>query len=129
MENRMPKPILIIGTQGSGKSLAAKGISCDYKETKTINGKNWYSRTYHFQACTENTDCIIIDELISPNEVEYFYEMILSGVKVDRQSREPIVIYPQMVVILNIPKDGILRLQQAAKRRFDIIQIGGGNGK
>jgi len=126
MENRMPKPILIIGTQNSGKTLAAKGISCSFKETKIINGKVIPIR---FESCTENTDCIIIDEFISPNEVEYLYEQILSGVKVDRQARESITIFPQMVVILNIPKDGILRLQQAAKRRFDIIQIGGGNGK
>ena len=46
MENEMPKPILIIGTQNSGKTLAAKGISCDYKETKIIDGKNWHKRTF-----------------------------------------------------------------------------------
>lgn len=120
----MEKPILIIGTQGSGKSLVALGISKSYKETKIINGKGWHERLSQFDSCTENTDCIIIDELITMNEVEYFHRYS-DGVKVERQAKEPFVIYPKLVIILNIPVAGEIRMSKATERRFDIIRLGG----
>lgn len=128
--NKMPKPILIIGTQNSGKTLAAKGVGSRFKETVIIDGKNWHERPFQFQVCTENTDCIILDEFISPNEVEYFYGLTANGVDVERLGIKPVVIYPQIVIIINIPKgiSNVLQLSQAIKRRFDTIRIGDNNG-
>lgn len=127
MENNMPKPILIIGTERSGKSLAAKGVSTDYKETVVVDGSYWGQKTYLFQACRSNTDCVIIDELDNYKDAEHLYSRIKDGVRVQVSGLKSVVIYPKIVMVAWIGSLDGLQIVESVKEIFDIIIIGGSN--
>lgn len=122
----MKKGIIIIGPKSSGKSLQAKKIASQYPEKNVmiLDGKDIIRNSTHFYfgGCEENTELLIIDEVVNANDIGSFVNFT-EGIMVNKQGRNPFHISPKIVVVCapHISRENV-PTQQWFTNRFDLIE-------
>ena len=128
----MKKIIILSGAEATGKSRLALDIHNKTKETsvyidgatlfrKNKRGRNIANGNFPFGNCSERTKIIIIDELLDFESNKYFFAMAAAnGVFVEKIGKDPVLIYPKIILITNDIKEpqGAFYL-----RRFKILKF------
>ena len=126
----MKKGLIILGKQGSGKSLMAVKIASEYdiETVATIDGKQFadkkFSTNYLVSCLNKNTKVLIIDDL--PIDVNWDIFFALYGnFPIGQNYKKPvnisltkiIVVCSESVLIENVPNTSSFR------RRFTVMQL------
>ncbi len=128
----MYKGLVFIGPSGSGKTSKARQIASlhDEKNVTWIDGKskrNLVKNDFRFASCHENTELIIIDDVISTVGIGLFYEWITSGVWVHAPGSPSFQISPKLIIIYD-EKRSLEDFDKVPStlRRFDFIDFSTG---
>ena len=126
----MKKGLIIIGKQGSGKSVLAVKIASEYdiETVATIDGIQFadkkFSKNYLVSCLNKNTKVLVIDDL--PIDVNWDNVFALSGkFPIGQTCKKPvnisltkiIVVCSSSILIENLPITSIFR------RRFQVMQL------
>jgi hypothetical protein len=123
----MKKGIIITGPQASGKTTKAREIASQFPKENVVwlfaRDKRHYSSPFAFSDCTENTQLIIVEEIMKARDVEFFFNCISEGVWVNKRGKNPFIINPQIVLVCQseIIKN---QLPEGASftHRFDVVE-------
>lgn len=123
----MKNATIITGSKGSGKSNVAKFIANHFYATEVV----WYHAMdfgdcgniqFVFAKCTENTKLIIIEEIDTRTDFNFFMDCI-DGIIVHRKLKSPFNINPKILLVCDsnlltkfLPKD------KSFKRCFDVFE-------
>jgi hypothetical protein len=118
------KVTVIIGSGGSGKTIAAKCIAKDYDTDKVVwvDG-NQRMGHFFYSRCNKDTELVIIEELKDISDLWRIIRHSSDGLSVEKRGEDPFYINPKIVVTCkpdttfkDLPMDSL-----AFKRRVMIV--------
>lgn len=119
----MKKGIIIIGSQGAGKTSEAKKITqrvFDEGEIVWLHGSD-YKRTIHHY-CKPNTNVIIIEEIEYMKECVSFFGDISQRIKISPFGTESFEINPKLILVKQVSYPNA-RTEAYYKNRFPLYHI------
>lgn len=119
---------VIIGKSNVGKTLMSKGFALNNQEkTKFIFCTNkTVCEHFFFSSCEEDTEVIIIDEVVAVGNVEKIVWLAQSDITVEKQSKKAFTIAPKEIVIVceeRITRESLESLGASFYRRIKLIEI------
>lgn len=129
--NEPKKGIIIVGQQGSGKTMKATEIASQFNE-ENVTWINYPLTDYKSNRVTESlnkarwkdkTELVVIDALVSIADVQSMRRFTSDGFKIGKQGRNPYLIHPKIVLVCgsDITKEAILSSHIICSQ-FDIIE-------
>lgn len=97
----MNKGILLVGPAYSGKTHQAKEIAKDYAPENVVwlNGRTRdFIHQFGFADCVQSTELIIIDDIMLINDILFFFNILVSGVLVEKMGEQSFRIYPKIIL-------------------------------
>jgi len=117
---------LIIGSKESEKSTIARQLASSYNNENVVFVDGSRRRDHFFySACNNNTELVIIEELVSVNDIMSIYGDFIDGVKVEKRFEKPFYINPNIIVVCSssITREDLpLKTSMAFNRRFEVIE-------
>ena len=121
----MKKVKIIIGKRESGKSSVAKAMTCRLPDEEKISiSAQSLKNTFPFHCCTEKTKAVIIEDFRKHQDLWPLIFASIDGLVVDRQSKESLLIFPEIIIVCDeeITRELIIGMGASTERRLEIIE-------